>query len=47
MGGSIAHPDPAARRAALESFLTALGGELREARAKAAGTDEAASLREF
>jgi hypothetical protein len=47
MNGSIAHPDPAARRAALESLLTALGGELREARAKAAGTGEAASLREF
>src|SRR4029453_9656040 len=47
MGGSIAHPDPAARRAALESFLTALGGELREARGEGAGTGEAASLREF
>src|SRR4029453_13564169 len=47
MGGSIAHPDPAARRAALESFLTALGGELREARAQAPRPGEAGSFREF
>jgi len=47
MDGSIAHPDPVARRAALESLLTALDGELRDAAMKAADMDLTASLREF
>ena len=47
MDGSIAHPDPAARRAALEQFLGVLESELHEAAAKEASPDIAASLREF
>jgi len=47
MDGSIAHPDPVARRAALERVFTALDGGLRDAAAKATDTDTAASFREF
>ena len=47
MDGSIAHPDPVTRRAALESVLAALDGELRDAAAKAGDAAVAASVREF
>ena len=47
MGGSIAHPDPHARRAALVGFLAALEGALRDAAAKSADPATAASLGEF
>jgi hypothetical protein len=47
MDGSIAHPDPITRRAALSSFLNALDGELGGAAAKAADAGMAASLRAF
>ena len=47
MGGSIAHPDPDTRRAALGAFLAALEGALRDASAKTADSATAASLAEF
>src|SRR2546425_1257963 len=47
MDGSIAHPDPVTRRAALESVLAALDSELRGAAAKAGEAEVVASLREF
>jgi len=47
MAGSIAHPDPAARRAAVDRFLGVLESELHEVAAKEASPDVAASLREF
>jgi len=45
--GSISHPDPATRRAALGRFLGALNGELRAAAAARAEGDVAESLRDF
>jgi quercetin dioxygenase-like cupin family protein len=47
MGGSIAHPDPHARRVTLVGFLAALEGALRDAAAKSADPATAASLVEF
>ncbi|HKC96700.1 MAG TPA: dimethylsulfonioproprionate lyase family protein [Methylomirabilota bacterium] len=47
MTGSISHPDPATRRAALGRFLGALNGELRAAAAARAEGDVAESLRDF
>ncbi len=47
MAGSITHPDPAARRAAVDRFLGVLESELQQAAAKEASPDVAASLREF
>jgi Dimethlysulfonioproprionate lyase len=47
MEGSIAHPDPTARRAALGSLFAALGAELRGAEAATTDASVASSLREF
>lgn len=47
MDGSIAHPDPVTRRAAIAHFLSALDGELGRAAAKAADAGMAASRRKF
>lgn len=46
MAGSIAHPDPAARRA-VDRFLGVLESELRDAAANETSVDVAASLGEF
>ena len=47
MEGSIAHPDPAARRAALVRLFAALHAELRAAEAAATDASVASNLREF
>ena len=47
MEGSIAHPDPAARRAPLVRLFAALHAELRAAEAAATDASVASSLREF
>src|SRR5262249_7710859 len=47
MEGSIAQPDPAARRGALGRLFAALDGELRAAEVAATDARVASSLREF
>src|SRR5262245_6970447 len=47
MEGSIAQPDPAARRVALGRLFAALDGELRAAESAASDVKIASSLREF
>ena len=47
MGGSITHPEPEERRAALRVLLAELAGALRAAAATTVDPDTVASLREF